>query len=170
MQNTLQATIVKILIFVFITCNVTNVKAQKINSDGIPPDFKCSGCILLIIKKDKGELPLNYNKYIEKNFKKDYSGEYEMVTWEDLDSNAKYQDKSIYKFVLSDQMQKDRTKTTLAKGFSGGRETSYTYSVGIKYQIYHREENKSYPNLGHFTNSAKAIKEVAEALDKKLKD
>jgi hypothetical protein len=136
-------------------------------------DFNCTGCILLVIKNEKRQPPINYNKAFEKNFKEDYSGEFEMVSWEDLDSIAKYQDKEIYRHVLylTKQHQKTRTETQhTTNGITTKRDVVYTYAVDNEYRIYHRKENKTYPELGHYTMVSKAIKWIAEALEKKLKN
>ncbi|HUR66853.1 MAG TPA: hypothetical protein VMZ03_10955 [Chitinophagaceae bacterium] len=148
------------------------VYSQKANEDAVPAEFKCTGCVLLIIEKDRKTPPFGFNKYVEKTFKKDYSGEFEIVTWKDIDTNTKYQDKSVYRFVLADRIDNSKTPGMVATPNSvNGKDFQQqsTFSFSIQYKLYDRKEDKAYPSMGVYSNSAKAIKGAAELLDEKLK-
>lgn len=107
------------------------------------------------------------NNYLNKYFKKYYSGKYEMASFEEITNNPKYQDKKIYCYLLTDEVwtSSSTTRTTTSTGSS----IQYNNAYRLGYHLYDLLEDKRYPEIGISSNvPAKAMKRAALVLDKQL--
>jgi len=151
-----------------LSCTSSHINSKRINNDAFPPEFKCSECILLVLKRTGGVNPKGINNYLEKSFRKNYTGKFEMVTPEEADNNEKYKDKNIYRFIVSDQVRtggdKVVTKTT-SNGIVTGNSIQYNYTYTMDFRIYDRLKDKGYASLGFASNvPTKSIKRISVLL------
>ena len=171
-----------ILIFL-ISCTSSRMSSNKFNKESIPPQFKCAECILLIAERDKGKA---INNYIRNSFRKNYTGKFEMATQEEIESNPKYQDNKIYRFILSDRTWTSGGTTMVNKvtqnyttgpnnsnpsltGTTSTTDFKYDYKYSMDFNIYDRFEEKGYPSIGASSNvPAKAINRTSVLLNKIL--
>jgi hypothetical protein len=111
-----------------------------------------------------------------------------MATREQIESNPKYQDNKIYRFILSDQtwtsggttMTNTVTQTITTgpnnsnpslSGITATTDFQYNQSYSMDFKIYDRLEEKNYPSIGASSNvPAKAINRTSVLLNKILTD
>lgn len=62
----------------------------------IPPEFGKEEATILFITHRR-----SYNKYLKKNIKKTYKGNFELITADQLDSDSKYSDLTEYRYVFN---------------------------------------------------------------------
>ena len=142
--------------------SITNINAQKISEGSIPPEYKCPDCVLVILKKADERATPDYNKNVEKQFKKYYTGKIEMVTAKELETDSKYQDKNIYRFVLNDKTWNVDRRVMGADGRS--RDFTKTY---ISFYLYDRLAEKGYPEILSAQSGLKTLERTAKALDER---
>src|SRR5215213_9455110 len=87
-----------ILMFFSTACTSSRMADSKIDEKSFPAEFGKPDQILLIQKRPAKYKPIN--NYIEKSFRKTYTGKFEMATSEEISRNPKYQDKKIYRYLL----------------------------------------------------------------------
>src|SRR5258705_3504706 len=75
--------------------------SQHIQKEGLPPDYNCAGCILVILKKEPDKNIYKMNEMIEKKLIKNYDGKSVFITATDLDTNSLYKDENVYRIVLN---------------------------------------------------------------------
>lgn len=163
-----------ILIVVFASCVSGHVNFKKIDQNAFPPGFNDQNYVLLLQKRTSGINARGMNRYLNKYFRKHYSGKFEMASIEDIINNSKYQDRQIYRYVLTDEVWRDNTTVRTTTTITGGAPTSNTgfqynnaYSIG--YHLYDLLENKSYPDMGVSSNvPASAMKKAAIVLNNQL--
>lgn len=175
------------LLIFLISCTSSRLSSNKFNKESIPSQFKCAECILLIVERDKGKGKAISN-YIRNSFRKNYSGKFEMATREEIESNPKYQDNKIYRFILSDRTWTSGGTTMIHKvtqtyttgpnnsnpsltGITATTDFRYDQSYSMDFKIYDRLEEKNYPSIGASSNvPAKAINRTSVLLNKILTD
>ena len=149
------------------SCVSGHVNSKKINKDAFPPGFNDPNCVLLLQKRTSGMNHKGMNNYLNKYFKKYYSGKFEMASLEDITKDPKYQDKKIYRYLLTDEVwtSSSTTRTTTSTGTS----FEYNNAYRLGYHLYDLLEAKRYPEIGISSNvPAKAMKRAALVLDKQL--
>lgn len=168
------------LTLLFSSCTSSHINSNRLNEGAIPKDFNCKECVLLIIKRTQGR---TINKYVEKSFTKNYSGKFEMVLSSELESNPKYKNKNIYRFIVSDQVVTGGDKivtnkvtntttttnnnTAVNNSVSSSREIQYNYTYTMDFRVYDRLKEKGYGTLGVQSNvPAKAINRTSVLLNK----
>ncbi len=154
-------------------CATSHINDRKLNSDAFPADFGKSEQILLVEKRTQGITKGQINRRVERSFKKSYSGKYEMASKEEIETNPKYADKNIYRYVVSDVVwasyNSSRT-TTVKNGIPTQSTINYQNAYRLDYHLHDRLTDKNYPDMGVSSNSfPKAIKRVSAVLDKKLR-
>src|SRR4030095_13154236 len=111
-----------------------------------PDDFKDPNCILLIQKRTSGINHRGINKYIRKSFKKHYGGKFEMASAEEIQNNPKYEDKKIYRFILTDQTWIGGNK--VVTNMTSHSDIRYNYTYSMDFHLYARLMEKVYPQFG----------------------
>ncbi|GAA3507966.1 hypothetical protein GCM10022393_17580 [Aquimarina addita] len=100
----------------------------------IPPEFGKEKNTLLFITHHS-----SYNKYLKKNTRKIYKGDYELVSEDEFKTNDKYEDLNKYRFVFD--------YNYISPGYDVVRADGSTraplYNVK-KFRILDRKENKEY--------------------------
>jgi hypothetical protein len=147
----------------------------KSRERGIPDEFNCTGCILVILKKesdsntDKREAKMNdrMNELFEDKFIKNYDGKTVFVTEKELNTDTLYADKNVYRFFLLGTMYAVAGSIAVDRG-NGPGTFNYT-SAALKLQFYDRLKGKWYGQLSNWPTWAKNMEKVAEALNKLLK-
>jgi hypothetical protein len=144
------------IVFISSLLSFTFVNAQG----AIPPDFKCPDCILLIIKPESNKTVPGFEKHVEKQFKKYYSGKFEIVTAKELDTESRFQDKKIHKFTLN---QKLRYESRMIPGADNRmREVTKTY---IRFHVYDRETGTEYPSFAEGRTGNESVERTAKMLE-----
>lgn len=165
-KNYLITAVVGCLLF---SCTSSKVNQNRLDQGAFPPAFGESNHILLIEKRTKGINHNGLNNYIAKSFRKNYSGKFEMASYDEIKNNPKYADKKLYRFILTDEVWNSRTTVTTVNS-TGSRSTDYQYVYVMDFHLYDRQEEKEYPAMGVGSNvPAKAINRTSSVLDKKLK-
>lgn len=165
MKNLLSLT--AILSIFLQSCISGHVSSRRLNQGAFPPEFNNPNHILLIQKRTTGINHKGMNKYLNKYFRKHYSGKYEMASKEEIMNSPKYQDRKIYRFVLSDDVWTSRS--TITKMTSTGADIQYNNVYRIGYHLFDLLEDKNYPEMGVSSNvPAKAMKRAAMVLNKRL--
>ena len=128
-----------------------------VNAQGaIPPDFKCSDCILVILKPEKKSTVPAFEKNVKKYFNKYYSGKYEIATAKELETESRFQDKKIYKFSL---------KYNVNDNIDVKPGTSDQFiNHNVRLCVYDRESEKPYPCFAAGRSSAESVMRVAKML------
>jgi len=148
------------LLLSLLTCTLftrTSADGQETLQGAIPPDFKCQDCILVVIDPDEH----GFRKGIEKQFKKYYTGKYEIVTAKKLETDSRFQDKKIYKFRLNNEIRE--YTQMVPDAVRGGMKESTRYQ--IRFCVYDRESEKQYPCFAEGRSSAESIERTAKMLD-----
>lgn len=164
-----------ILFISLASCVSGHVNFKRIDQEAFPPGFNDQASVLILQKRTSGINARGMNKYLNKYFKKHYSGKFEMAAIEDILNNPKYQDRQIYRYVLTDEVWSDNTTvrtTTTTMGGAPSSNTGFQYNNAyrIGYHLYDLLENKSYPDMGISSNvPASAMKKAAIVLDYQLK-
>ena len=155
--------------FIYLSFSFTKLHAQKVNEGSIPAEFKCPDCILLIVKKENGEGIPGFNKHVEKIFKKQYSGKFEVVAAKDIDTNSLYKDKAIYRFILGDNSWSVSSKHSESIGPQDRNHQYTTTATYISFHLYDRQLEKGYPEIGVWHYPVTTVEHTAKALDEKYK-
>ena len=155
------------MLYLLSACTSSHVNAKRINQAAFPASFNDPNCILLIQKRTSGINSRGMNNYLRKAFHKHYSGKFEMASLEEINKDPKYQDKKIYRFVLTDHVW--TSSNTIRTTTSSGTSFEYNNSYSLDYFIHDRIEDKTYPEMGVSSGvPAKAMNRVAVILDKQL--
>lgn len=160
-----------ILLVVLASCVSGRVNFKKLDQNAFPPGFNDQSSVLLLQKRTSGINAKGMNRYLNKYFKKHYDGKFEMASIEEIINNPKYQDKQIYRYVLTDEVWSNNTTvrtTTTTLGAAPASNTGFEYNNAyrIGYHLYDLLENKSYPDMGVSSNvPAKAMKKAAIVLN-----
>lgn len=131
-----------------------------------PPEFSDTSCVLLLQKRTYGINARGMNNYLKRYFRKLYKGKFEMASLDDILKNPKYQDRKIYRFVLTDAVWSNNTTVTTST--SHGTMIEYNNAYRLDYHLYDLLKDKHYPDLGVSSNvPAKAMKRSAVLLNKR---
>jgi hypothetical protein len=163
LKNTLLS--ISLILLIFISgCTSSHLNKSRIDESAFPPGFGDPQYTLLVEKRTGGINPKGISNYLEKSFKKNYSGKFEMAAENEIQSNARYQDKNIYRFVVKYDMTSNTTQA-----YVNGRFVNQT-SYRIDLHLFDRLNDKSYPSLGVYSNvPAKAINRTSVLLNERLK-
>jgi hypothetical protein len=143
---------------------LSNPSTSRVNEGSIPPEFGDPKYILLVQKREGGLNPKGMTNYLEKSFKKNYSGKFEMAVQEQINSDSKYQDKNLYRFALIWHI----TFTTRSVVTNGRREIKEVAS--FDFHLHDRLDDKAYPPLGVSSETpAKAMNRASDLLNEHLK-
>lgn len=166
--------IAPILIMILGSCVSGHVNFKRIDQAAFPPGFNDKTSVLILQKRTSGINARGMNRYLNKYFKKHYSGKFEMATIADIISNPKYQDRQVYRYVLTDEVWSNNTTirtTTTTMGAAPASSTGFQYNnaYSIGYHLYDLLENKGYPDMGVSSNvPASAMKKAAIVLNYQL--
>ena len=146
-----------ILAISFITLLSSNLFAQITVEDGqIAPDFTSfKGTLLVVECRDFRDNTLN--KMTLKRFEKFYTGEFEMITEEDLLSKP-YSDTKKFRFIV--QLRNSRSVDRAGGSPSNGMATDAT-----KFVMTDRVTDKKYETRT-YSNWVNAMKQYPQALEK----
>ena len=158
MEKLSRFTLFLLIVITFNSCFISkSVDASKAKSEfteennAIPPAFGKKGTVLLCVLQKRN----SYDKYLKSAVKKNYNGEYLLVSEAQLNSEE-YSDKEKYRFVFD---------------YSEGKKVYSTNSsqpaVYKRFFVKDRLENKIYQSGAEFTFFAKAMKVYFENLEKK---
>ena len=155
-----------IAVFFMITFNSCGfVIKSYINKDteNIPPDFGKEKTTLLVIQK-----PKSYKKKVEKIIQQHYTGNYIIVTREELDD--KYKDPATYRYILDDDISISKMYlVTITKDLSTGFETKTKEplsSASRSFHILDRQTKKIHDTgVSSGTSWKKILKVYLEKLD-----
>lgn len=156
-----------LLLVLLASCVSGHVNSKRIDKEAFPAGFSDPNCVLLLQKRTSGINHGGMNRYLNKSFRKHYTGKFEMVSIEEIQNNPKYQDKKKYRYLLTDEVwtNNSSTRTTTSSGTS----FSYNNSYRIGYHLYDLLEAKGFPEIGVSSNvPAKAMKRVAIVLNGQL--
>lgn len=158
------------LLILFTSCATSHINDRKLDKSAFPKEFGNPEQVLLLEKRTHGITKGQINRRLERSFKKSYSGKYEMASKEEIDSNPKYADKNIYRFVLSDVVWANYGPSTRTTAASGVTTFNYQNAYRLDYHLHDRMSSTNYPDMGVSSNSfPKAIKRVSAVLNKRLK-
>ena len=134
-----------ILIF-FSSCTFYTSSMKVTPEDGnVAKDFKSfQGTLLIIENRDFADNALN--RIIEKRFKNNYKGEYEVISEEVLKSSKSYQDKKKNRYVIQLQV---------------GNKTAST----ARFKMLDRKDNSEYFTK-YYASWTEAINKYSAALEK----
>lgn len=155
-------------LFLVTSCASSHINERKIDKSAFPPEFGKPEQILLLEKRTRGITKGQINRRLERSFKKSYTGKFEMASKEEIESNPKYADTNIYRFVLSDMVWASyrSTRTTTSTHTS----IDYQNAYRLDYHFHDRVTNTNYSDIGVSSNSfPKAIKRVSAVVNKRLK-
>ena len=119
-----------LLLLALILSNCTGAFKSMIKDDGkqIPSDLgKTKVTILVFTNSARG-----YDKYLEKNWKKYYTGDYLIIRRNEIDQ---YTDKEKYRYIFDDDM----SNNNFIDAEGGGKNLK-----GYSYSLYDRKEKKIY--------------------------
>lgn len=152
------------LVVLIYGCTSSHLNKSRINEGAFPPGFGDPQYVLLVQKRTGGINPKGISNYLEKSFKKNYSGKFEMATAEEIKGDARYENKNLYRFVVMYDMTSHTTQA-----YSNGRFVNQT-AYRIDLNLFDRLNDKSYPSLGVYSNvPAKAINRTSVLLNSRLK-
>ena len=145
------------LLFILSICTILNLTVTAQNSGGgpIPPDFKCPDCILVILDPESKRAVPNFEKHVEKQFKKYYSGKYEIATAKELETESRFQDKKIYRFTLNHKIRYDKRSI-------GDKDVTKYY---IRFYLQDRESGAEYPSFGEGRTGDDSLEKAAKSLE-----
>lgn len=139
----------KILLLLFVCFTMQSCSVEKNGmkkeftekNNAIPPDFGVNkNEILLVVTKDIRRYDTKLIKFV----KKYYSGKYEFISPEEYNTNAKFSDKLIYRFIFN-----CRAGRTL----SGCRNEKTCFIAGYKrFFVYDRLNEKRFESGAEFGN------------------
>ncbi|WP_428741882.1 hypothetical protein [Tenacibaculum sp.] len=110
----------------------------------IPPDFGKQNSTVLFVTHHR-----SYNKYLKKNVKNIYKGNYKFVTEDELENDTEYQDITTYRYVFDYNYVSAGHTTTTNTVQSGDFSTTTTrlrpalYNVK-KFMVLDRKTQKTY--------------------------
>ena len=152
------------LIVLISGCTSSHLNQSRINENAFPAEFGEPQHVLLVQKLTRGINSKGMNNYLEKSFKKNYSGKFEMATEADIQTNNTYQDKNIYRFAVIFVID-SYTTTSFSNGHSV-QNRAYRCDM----HLFDRLINKHYPSLGVSSNvPAKAVNRTSVLLNGRLK-
>ena len=122
----------------------------------IPPDFGKDNAVILVELTEKNKI----NKHLEESFEKYYTGEFEMVEKEDLNSK-KYSDKTKYRYVF-------RTAIFFQPA-SGSGDFRTPATNNYSFDVFDRLEGKGYGLSYEAGGYGGLIKNYVKELEKKRK-
>ena len=141
--------------------------SQRIQKDGLPPDYNCTGCILVILKKEPDKNIHKINEMIENKLIRNYNGKSVFITATDLGTDSLYKDENVYRFVLNADLYTFGGSSPRVDGRPG----SFNYTqTGLNLHLYDRLTKNGYPQLSNWPSWAKNMEKVAEALNKLIKN
>jgi hypothetical protein len=148
------------IITIVTSCATGNKFAKQHNESSIPADLRSNGHVLLVMQYSGGMMGGRDNRAIRRFMDKHYGAPYEMVTPEQLESNA-YSDTNEYRYVIGNSGSGLMvTETNMQTG--AGPSRAYTDQV-----IFDRKANKRLPPTGVLAPSfAAGIKMFAEYMGK----
>ena len=151
--------------FLFISgFTLSNPGASRVNEGSIPPEFGDPKYILLVQEREGGLNRKGMTNHLEKSFKKNYSGKFEMAVQEQINSDSKYQDKNLYRFALIWHI----TFTTKWVIIHDRRELKEVAS--FDFHLHDRLDDKAYPPLGVSSLvPVKAMNRASDLLNEHLK-
>lgn len=155
--------IVSVLTLTLLTSCGAIVKSKGSNylteeKGAIPPEFGKENNTLLFITHHR-----SYNKYLKKNTKKIYKGNYELVSENEFRTNDKYKDLNKYRFVFDYNYVSPGGTITKIDGTIG----TPHYNVK-KFRILDRKENKEYVSKITSSYWSKLQKVYLKKLNEKL--
>ncbi len=142
----------------FTSCGaIVKGKANKYLTEekgAIPPEFGKENTTLLFITHKR-----SYNKYLKKNVKKRFKGNYEIISSNELNANDKYQDIIKYRYVFDyDYRSYSYTKSDLSPGTGQVK----------KFYILDRKNNKRFASKMTSSYWSKLQKVYLKKLNEKL--
>lgn len=171
MKNILPVIAIFTMIMALSSCASSHINDKRINDAAFPAGFKDKNKILLVEKWTTGLTKGTVNRRLEREMTKNYTGKFEMVTREEIETNPKYANKDVYRYVLSNQIWSSRSSTltqTVTNAGVSGNSTQYNNAYRLDFHLKDRIENKDYPEIGVTSNSfPKAIKRIAPVLNKR---
>ena len=150
----------KSLLIAFISTffTLTSIDAQVIDPGAVPSDFKRQEHILIILKpEDKNTMP-GFEKFVDKHFKKHYTGKYEFATEKEVESESRFQDKKIYKFSL-----KHKIRSGFELKSPGSAEQ--VWKNHFRYNFYDRESGTEYGSFAEGRSEAETVERIAKILE-----
>jgi hypothetical protein len=135
----------------------------------IPADYNNPKYILLIQKRTQGITKGRMNSYFEKTFTRNYSGRFELASWEEIQNDPKYQNTEVYRYVLRDKVDASTATTRTQYGAAGRSEFSYTNDYWMELYLHDRVSNQALPTVAQGSSPAKAITSAAKRLNTGLK-
>jgi hypothetical protein len=146
--------------------------SQKVFKGEIPPEFNCTGCMLVVLQADdkmtRGDKKQieKINELFEDKFIKNYEGKNVFISAKDLDTSTLYTDSSVYRFILRSEVY----SLSGSMPSSTGRNGTFNYtSYALSLWFYDRLKKKNYLQLSNWPSWAKNMEKVSEALNKLLK-
>ncbi len=140
---------------------IVKSKANKYLTEeegAIPPDFGKENTTLLFITHRN-----SYNKYLKKNTRKIYQGDYELISKKEFESNSKYEDISKYRFVFD--YSAVSPGYTVIRGDGSMRDPLYDVK---KFRILDRKSEKEYVSKMTSSFWSKLQKVYLKNLNEKL--
>jgi len=147
-----------LIVFISTLLTLTSINAQIVDPGAIPPDFKRQEHILIIIKPENKKTIPGFEKFIDKHFKKHYTGKYEFATEKEAESESRFQDKKIYKFCLQHKIRSGFEQKT-----PGSAEQ--VWKDHLRYNFYDRESGKEYGSFAEGRSEAETIERIAKILE-----
>lgn len=133
-----------LLILVFAFCLNSFAQADKENK-GIAPEFSAFKGTLLVLEC-RDFLDNTLNRMTERRLNKNYKGEYEMITADDMAAKS-YSDKKKYRFVV--QLRNARNVMSRGPNGSSVDETKFVMTDRVTGTQY---ETRVYTNWTHLMN------------------
>jgi len=152
----------KSLLIVFISTflTLTCIDAQVVDPGAVPPDFKRREHILIIIKPENKKTIPGFEKFVDKHFKKHYTGKYEFATEKEVESESRFQDKKIYKFSL-----RHKIRAEFAVRYDADGKSKTVLEQHARYNFYDRESGTEYGSFAEGRNEAETVERIAKILE-----
>ena len=115
----------------FTSCNSFFKGAMKDNGKQFPPDFGKTTTTILVVQAGRN----SYDKYLIRNWKTYYSGDYVFVKREDLNQKM-YEDIKKYRYIFDDE-----ENSHTSRNISTGRNQTVT---GVSFYLMDRQDGKHY--------------------------
>jgi len=145
------------------SCESARVPASWINENAFPPGIEDTSRILVLQKRTHGMNAKGMNNHLLRSFQKYYKGPVELATFEEIKSEAKFQDSTRYRFVVVDDAWGGTTSTRVGTSFN------YSSNYSIDYRIYDIVTGKTHQRMGaDATTPAKAQDKAAWILNRRI--
>ena len=158
----------KIFLFVVLFSTILNLHAIAqitIENNQIAPEFaNFKGTLLVLENRDFADNTLN--RMTKRKFDKNYKGDYEMITADDLAGNS-YKDVKKFRFVVQLRNSRSVSGTHTGAGVSG-RGAGATYgnaNDNTKFVMTDRLTGKEYETK-YYTNWTNVMNKYPDALEK----